>query len=122
LKATDGASILPQGFGAVDIHSLCWVKVHDFGGLALGGYPHVKRWLDGLLERKGCLGSLLDSTMESRCSLIDPVLSNRFEEVEVPNMSRMERTILDGWHSRTDTQPSTLSFLFSFAHMACSTP
>lgn len=97
------------------------MKAHDFGGLALDGYPYVK-WLDGLLERKECPGSLSDSTMESRCSLIDPVLSNRFEEVEVPNMSRMERTILDGCRSRTDTQPSTLSFLFSFAHMACSTP
>ena len=36
----------------MDIHFFCWVKVHDFVGLALDGYPHVKKWLDGLLEKK----------------------------------------------------------------------
>ena len=70
LKATGGASILPQGFGAVHSHFLCWVKVHDFGGLALDGYPHVKKWIDGLLERMSGQ-PIRGSTVESRCSLID---------------------------------------------------
>jgi hypothetical protein len=83
LKATGGASILPQGFSAVDIHFLYGVKVHDFGGLALDGISaceEVDRWA---LRKEECPGSLSEARQwrADVASLIS-VLSNKVEEAD----------------------------------------
>jgi len=52
LAKSDGASILPGGITAADLHFEPWVRQYKFAGLSLDKYPNLKRWLEGMDERK----------------------------------------------------------------------
>ncbi|KAG9602692.1 glutathione S-transferase, partial [Aureobasidium melanogenum] len=45
LKKTDGESILPGGYTAVDAHFEPWIRQHAYAQLSLDDYPMVSKWL-----------------------------------------------------------------------------
>lgn len=45
LKKTDGESILPGGYTAVDAHFEPWIRQHAYAQLSLDDYPLVSKWL-----------------------------------------------------------------------------
>ncbi|CAD0106294.1 unnamed protein product [Aureobasidium uvarum] len=45
LKKTNGESILPGGYTAVDAHYEPWVRQHAYAQLSLDDYPMVSKWL-----------------------------------------------------------------------------
>ncbi|KAI5244809.1 thioredoxin-like protein [Aureobasidium subglaciale] len=45
LKKTDGDSILPGGYTAVDAHYEPWVRQHAYAELSLDDYPLILKWL-----------------------------------------------------------------------------
>ncbi len=51
LKKTDGQSVLPKGYTAVDMHFYPWLFQHDYAGCSLDSYPLVAKWLKGMGER-----------------------------------------------------------------------
>jgi glutathione S-transferase len=52
LKKTDGASVLPGGYCAVDFHFQPWIFLYDFAGLTLDKHPLIMKWLRMLGEVK----------------------------------------------------------------------
>lgn len=52
LKKTEGKSILPGGFSAVDAHFYPWVTLAGFGGLNLDNYPNLKKWVESVKAMK----------------------------------------------------------------------
>lgn len=52
LAKSKGASILPGGITAVDLHFEPWVRQHKFAGLSLDKYPNLAKWLESLGERQ----------------------------------------------------------------------
>ncbi|KAG9562501.1 glutathione S-transferase, partial [Aureobasidium melanogenum] len=45
LKKTNGESILPGGYTAVDAHFEPWIRQHAYAQLSLDDYPLVSKWL-----------------------------------------------------------------------------
>ncbi|KAH0345121.1 glutathione S-transferase, partial [Aureobasidium melanogenum] len=45
LKKTNGESILPGGYTAVDAHFEPWIRQHAYAQLSLDEYPMVSKWL-----------------------------------------------------------------------------
>lgn len=52
LKKTDGKSILPGGFSAVDAHFYPWIHQYGYAGLSLDKYPLIKKWYESVAEMK----------------------------------------------------------------------
>lgn len=41
---SEGRSIIPGGFSAVDVHSYPWVHQYDYAGVSLDKYPSLRKW------------------------------------------------------------------------------
>ncbi|KAL8750791.1 MAG: hypothetical protein Q9184_006294 [Pyrenodesmia sp. 2 TL-2023] len=51
LEKSEGKSVLPGGFGAVDCHFYPWVNGWTYAKLDIGKYEKIKRWLKVVGER-----------------------------------------------------------------------
>ncbi|KAI9828673.1 MAG: hypothetical protein M1832_001776 [Thelocarpon impressellum] len=51
LKASDGRSVLPSGFSAVDAHYYPWVNLWSMAGVVIDDFPLIKKWLATTAER-----------------------------------------------------------------------
>ncbi|KAL8727574.1 MAG: hypothetical protein Q9166_005980 [cf. Caloplaca sp. 2 TL-2023] len=51
LSKTDGKSILPSGFSAVDCHFWPWLRQYEFAQLDVSKYPLFQKWFKGIGER-----------------------------------------------------------------------
>lgn len=52
LGKSDGRSVLPGGFSAVDVHFYPWIKQYEYAGVGLDKYPTLKKWYEALGEKK----------------------------------------------------------------------
>lgn len=50
LTKTDGASVLPGGYSAVDFHFQPWIHLHGMAGLTLDNHPLVTKWFKAISE------------------------------------------------------------------------
>ncbi|KAI4728473.1 thioredoxin-like protein [Aureobasidium sp. EXF-10728] len=65
LKKTNGESILPGGYTAVDAHYEPWVRQHAYAQLSLDDYPMISKWLKqygGTDEVKAAYKKIQDAT------------------------------------------------------------
>ncbi len=52
LAKSEGRSILPGGFSAVDVHTYPWINQHDYAGVSLEKYPNLKKWYEEAGKKK----------------------------------------------------------------------
>lgn len=52
LEKSKGASILPGGVSAADLHFEPWITQHEYAGLKLDEYPNIAKWLKGMKGMK----------------------------------------------------------------------
>jgi glutathione S-transferase len=52
LAKSQGRSILPGGFSAVDVHTYPWINQHDYAGVSLDKYPNLKGWYEEVEKMK----------------------------------------------------------------------
>lgn len=48
LGKSDGVSVLPGGFSAVDVHFYPWVCQYKYAGLKLDDYPKIGKWVENI--------------------------------------------------------------------------
>ncbi|KAL8855668.1 MAG: hypothetical protein Q9178_007679 [Gyalolechia marmorata] len=51
LAKSDGKSVLPSGFSAVDCHFWPWLRQHEYAQLDVSKYKLFQRWFKGIGER-----------------------------------------------------------------------
>lgn len=52
LQKSGGQSVIPGAVTAVDYHFEPWVRQHEFAGLPLDQYPHIRKWLQSMGTRE----------------------------------------------------------------------
>lgn len=52
LRKSQGRSVLPTGFSAVDAHFYPWLFQYGFAGLSLASFPHIAKYLEVIGERR----------------------------------------------------------------------
>jgi glutathione S-transferase len=52
LAKSQGRSIFPGGFSAVDVHTYPWINQQDYAGVSLDKYPYLKGWCEEVGKRK----------------------------------------------------------------------
>jgi glutathione S-transferase/GST-like protein len=80
---------LAGDYSIADIANWSWVRIHDWGGVGVDGFPHLQRWLDQIEKRPAVQRGVRVPNSESWDMISGPT-SDKADEFAAKAMNLVE--------------------------------